>query len=286
ETMTETMNETMTETNAGADAVPSIKVFRSQLPRENPYWPLPKDDEEDGDVDVDFVPKAFAAPLLCAVCGLLGNKKCGQCHTPYCSRAHQLADWNECKHKSFCGKSPDASVHALRQAQVFAEKEIVSEPENLTLKEDEPMETVHEVSDNTVEDDIEYEDDAVDSKVAVDDAFLQFQLRLQLNPDQVVRYDRVEYDMPDREPLWVQSSNKPTVIPNCEQCGGVRTFEFQILSTLLNFLSISHVTDSLDWGSLYIYTCKHNCVLATSYASEFVWKQDFSADGMQLGERR
>lgn len=126
------------------------------------------------------------------------------------------------------------------------------------------------------------------SKVDVDEAFLKFHIRIGLYPDQVIRYERVEYNMPDREPLWVQEGQKPSVIPDCERCGGPRTFEFQILSTLLNFLGISHIAvDSLDWGSLYIYTCKRNCPVGSDiFAEEYLWKQDFSADGMNLAGPR
>ncbi|KAI9023551.1 programmed cell death protein 2 [Phycomyces nitens] len=268
----------------------SFKVYRSQLPRENPYWPPPGDESEDEDaMDTDFTPKSFKAPSLCVICGLAGTKQCGRCHsTHYCSRAHQLVDWNECKHKMFCGKTPDESVERLRNAQVFGEKEIVSEPEGKEVEELEEEKYRKKIQEagtvEEVEDDVEYDDAPVDSKVSVDDTFLQFQLRLQLNPDQVLRYDRVEYDMPDREPLWVQKDQKPESIPACEKCGGVRTFEFQILSTILNFLAVSHTSeDSLDWGSLYIYTCKHNCALTDVFAAEYIWKQDFSADGMRLG---
>ncbi|CAO3598547.1 unnamed protein product [Absidia cylindrospora] len=286
-----------------------FKVFRSQLGRENPYYPPPaitdNEGESDDDEVSDFVAKSFKAPKLCVICGVAGPKTCGQCQSAnYCSREHQMVDWNMCGHKQQCKSSLSSSqqerenVDQLRQTRVFTEKEIVSEPEG--KGEDGAEEEAQAAFSKANNDDTTSsqptenalvpagEETAEDSEVLVDDAFLRFQLKLQLYPDQVLRYDRVEYDMPDREPLWVQQGQKPSdVIPACANCGGPRTFEFQILSTLLNFLGVSHVaTDSLDWGSLYVYTCKRNCDLHDQvFVPEFIWKQDFSTDSMNFGGR-
>ncbi|KAL1929969.1 hypothetical protein VTP01DRAFT_1123 [Rhizomucor pusillus] len=281
-----------------ADWKKCFKVYRSQLPRDNPYYPPTQDDESDNDdVAIDFTPKKFTPPPQCVICGLSAPKTCGRCHTPhYCSRQHQMVDWNMCRHKEFCNKdmSKDEmeTVERLRRGRIFAEKEIVNEPEGLGQdgKEEEAQKAhaqeqqASESNALALRGDEAYEN----SKVDVDEAFLKFHIRIGLYPDQVIRYERVEYNMPDREPLWVQEGQKPSVIPDCERCGGPRTFEFQILSTLLNFLGISHIAvDSLDWGSLYIYTCKRNCPVGSDiFAEEYLWKQDFSADGMNLAGPR
>ncbi|KAI8388134.1 programmed cell death protein 2 [Radiomyces spectabilis] len=280
----------------------SLKVFRSQLPRENPYYAPPEDDGaiDSEAMDTDFVAKEFDPPALCVICGLAGTKKCGRCQsTSYCSRQHQLVDWNSCGHKEYCTKSLTlAQKHKrdqLRALRIFEEKEIVSEPEGKGEdgKEEEDQRAYSEANQSSSQAGAAGalvpagEEIYEESEVDVDEAFLKFQLRIQLYPDQVIRYDRVEYDMPDRDPLWVQEGNRPTDIPLCPHCQGPRTFEFQILSTLLNFLGVSHIaSDSLDWGSLFVYTCKHNCALSSdTYAEEFIWKQDFSADGMKLGPK-
>ncbi|ORX60551.1 hypothetical protein DM01DRAFT_1332695 [Hesseltinella vesiculosa] len=283
-----------------------FKVFRSQLGRDNGYFPPPppEDEEEVEEEQVAFTPKDFVSPKLCVICGLAAPKACGQCQAVnYCSRQHQMVDWNACQHKQFCKTPANAQqqqqVDQLRLGRLFVEKEIVSEPEG---RGDDGMEEDAQAAYTATNDaDSHYKDvsmsstagalvpageeTAEDSQVDVDDAFLKFQLKIQLYPDQVLRYDRVEYNMPDREPLWVQEGDKPGAIPACAHCGGPRTFEFQILSTLLNFLGVSHVaTDSLDWGSLYVYSCKLNCALGDKvFVEEFLWKQDFSAHGVTLG---
>lgn len=276
----------------------SFKVFRSQLPRNNPYYPPTEDDEEEQEI-VEFTPKSFKAPTQCVICGLGGSKLCGKCGSAaYCCREHQMTDWNMCRHKEFCNKAPlsdedQKAVDKLRASRVFNEKEIVSEPEGQDKDEEEEEKQAAFFKENNPEEQqsdskalvLAGDEAEEDTQVAVDDTFLQFQLKIQQNPDQVIRYDRVEYGMPDRDPLWVQDNYKPESIPHCERCQAPRTFEFQILSTLLNFLGVSHVAvDSLDWGSLYVYTCKENCTLGNGvYAEEIIWKQDFSQDGMQLG---
>ncbi|CEG69282.1 hypothetical protein RMATCC62417_05382 [Rhizopus microsporus] len=280
----------------------SFKVYRSQLPRENPYYPPhteEEEEEEENSTTEAFTPKQFKAPSLCVICGIAGTKLCGKCGSAsYCSREHQMADWNMCNHKKFCGqhisKEDQTVIDKLRSCRVFAEKEIVSEPEGkgADVEEEEKQAAFFKENNPGEQPDskalvLAGDEAEEDTKVDVDDTFLQFQLRVQLYPDQVIRYDRVEYDMPEREPLWVQASYKPESIPACDHCHGPRTFEFQILSTLLNYLGVNHIAaDSLDWGSLYIYSCKANCPIGDDiYAEEYIWKQDFSSDGVRLGPK-
>ncbi|KAI9309178.1 programmed cell death protein 2 [Cunninghamella echinulata] len=283
-----------------------FKVYRSQLPRENSYYPPPPENEEDDEEEIEFIPKKYKSPTLCVICGIEGTKACGQCKSVhYCSREHQMVDWNMCLHKQFCKKinnltpTEQQQIEKLRQQRIFQEMEIVSEAEGRGedgIEEDAQLQHTLENSKNDNDENntdptakalvpIGEEQEEDDTQVDVDDTFLKFQLRIQLYPEQILRYDRVEYDMPDCEPLWVQDDQKPpATIPTCEQCGGPRTFEFQLLSTLLNFLGVSHLaSDSLDWGSLYIYSCKRNCSSSQVFMPEFIWKQDFSSHGMKLG---
>ncbi|KAG1061834.1 hypothetical protein G6F42_027574 [Rhizopus arrhizus] len=112
----------------------SFKVYRSQLPRENPYYepPVDSDDDDDESAQVDqeqFTPKSFKAPTQCVICGLGGSKFCGQCGSvAYCSREHQMSDWNMCRHKEFCNKTltseDQKTVDNLRASRIFLEKEI------------------------------------------------------------------------------------------------------------------------------------------------------------------
>lgn len=49
---------------------------------------------------------------------------------------------------------------------------------------------------------------------------------------------------------------------------------------LLNYLGVDSVEDSLDWGTVAIYTCTKNCDNGPPYHQEFAWKQDFTDTGL------
>jgi pre-rRNA-processing protein TSR4 len=57
------------------------------------------------------------------------------------------------------------------------------------------------------------------------------------------------------------------------------------LPQLLNYLAIDHsAKDSLDFGTVLIYSCKDNChVEGKLYQHEVALVQHFSEDGMQGG---
>ena len=50
----------------------------------------------------------------------------------------------------------------------------------------------------------------------------------------------------------------------------------QILPQLLNHLDLDEMGDSVDWGTLAVYTCSESCEPADPeqpYRTEVVWKQ-------------
>ncbi|XP_043560184.1 programmed cell death protein 2 isoform X2 [Chiloscyllium plagiosum] len=106
-----------------------------------------------------------------------------------------------------------------------------------------------------------------------DRIFAKFKRRIALAPDQVLRYCR------GGSPLWVSEENVPSDvdIPSCA-CGAKREFEFQVMPQLLNHLKMDSFGESLDWGTLVVYTCEQNCDHGNEYSAECIWKQDFSAD--------
>ncbi|KAG9301675.1 hypothetical protein G9A89_016746 [Geosiphon pyriformis] len=307
----------------------SLKVFRSQLPKKNPYWPsLPstpqkkesgehveKNSKADNDSELlvenlsgkkkegksnGNSSKSFETAKQCFVCGLLGSETCGKCQIPqYCSKDHQIEHWNTGNHKKYCNtpSSGDSSTiesdtQILCQKRVlFPEYEIISEPEiNGDIDKDKVDKAFlkKKKDQSSVIGDQEYEESQETyekSKVEVDRAFLKFQKKIQLDPYQVLRYARVESELKtEPEPLWVSENGKPSTIKDiqpCLHCGQPRTFEFQILSTLLNYLDIDHTQpNSLDWGTLLVYTCKQNCHVnkETNYVQEIIWRQVFTEE--------
>ncbi|KAI8907474.1 programmed cell death protein 2 [Powellomyces hirtus] len=268
-----------------------FKAFRSQLPQINPYFN-----------PMEGTPAIEIKARLCHLCGLDGSKQCARCKTTrYCSREHQLLDWNLGTHKAQCtGTATASSVSSAIKNVLFPEYELVSEDEPGA---DKPSADDDDVSGD--EDEDEHADAALETKLAnvqieepdanekyedtdvdVDKAFLRFQKRILREPEQVVRYSRVSYvDGHDLEPLFVSDIGKPAAedITPCPHCNGRRTFEFQAMPQLLNFLNIDHYSaDALDWGTVIVYSCLANCQPADGqpYMEEIVWRQMFSEHGM------
>ena len=79
-------------------------VLRSQLPRQNEFYPDVRPSEDDFNPQLVDYPRADRYQTLCSACGCAGSKRCGKCHrTFYCSKDHQVADW-KAGHKLSCAK--------------------------------------------------------------------------------------------------------------------------------------------------------------------------------------
>ncbi|KFP07471.1 Programmed cell death protein 2, partial [Calypte anna] len=106
-----------------------------------------------------------------------------------------------------------------------------------------------------------------------DKIFQMFKERVAAEPEQIIRYCRG-----GEGPVWVSGENIPEEkdIPNCS-CGAKRIFEFQIMPQLLNHLQVDSLGESIDWGTLVVFTCADSCGEGKEYLEEFIWKQDFSA---------
>ncbi|KAJ1937028.1 hypothetical protein FBU59_004874, partial [Linderina macrospora] len=267
-----------------------MRVFRAQLAEENTVY-----EEVGGAADEDDIAWAMRSSVKpakqCVVCGMAGTKACSKCHERmYCSRDHQLADW-EVGHRAQCGSGEgEGEDHARRlRNQQYPELLIVSEEEEFKDKNDD-FDDEDDGSDSESEDEIQPEDGAmvpvtnekaVDSEVDVDKAFLMFQRRIQQNSDQVIRYARAPGAEPG-QPLYVSDAGIPEDVPGCELCGAQREFEFQIMPQMLNFLGLkADDPTSIDWGTLLVYSCPNSCdVKDAQYAREVIYRQHFSSQGI------
>ena len=117
------------------------------------------------------------------------------------------------------------------------------------------------------------------ANAAKDKTFRAFQKRVKQNPEQVLRYDR------GGAPLLLSDKHVPGKgVKNVSRCpcGVPRTFEYQIMPQILNYLDQDEsLTEGLDFGTILIYTCSRNCHSDTvRYQPEFAWVQP-----VQSGER-
>lgn len=246
----------------------NIKVYRSQLPRNNEFYDCepPSEDEPS-----DPVPPPVA---LCAVCGCRGPQQCSRCkNVNYCGVVHQRIDWKH-GHKTQCGangvKGTASNPILFAQYEIVIEQEEAAAPgEKLSEEEVEKkqMEEYNKLVAEGKTGELSTVSEGEFDKYAEqceDKYFTKFKKRIAGEPEQVLRYHR------GGEPLWI-SSALPSDIPPCDLCGSRRVFEFQAMPQMLNSLK----NENIDWGTLAVYTCEQSCNTADgSYAKEFVYKQD------------
>lgn len=216
----------------------NIKVFRSQLSRKNDFYSSdPPDDAFESD--------PVASPVkLCNLCGSRGPLLCGKCkEVGYCGALHQKIDWKT-GHKEQCGQPENVLETPEEDPILFPEYEIVIEREKLevTMKKESEKEAekrrvreyeemikagkagaMNEISDADMGEFTESKEDKT---------FGKFKKIIESNPEQILRYNR------NGSPLWISSENtlNNSNIPNCRNCNGKRSFEFQVSQNLANKL--------------------------------------------------
>ncbi|XP_020968594.1 programmed cell death protein 2 isoform X4 [Arachis ipaensis] len=245
----------------------SVKVFRCQLPRFNPFY-----SSEPPKYDGNYKPSGIGA-TLCNWCGTWkGDKLCSSCRQVwYCSEKHQVMSWRS-GHKFVCqqmkvsspiGESNKTGAtslesHKVGSKNVWPEFEIIIEHEseyNTDIPEDNDLSNSL-ISKNKIDDTM---NSLMDSFQGDDDkkSWVDFQERIAKALEQVLRY----YRDTNAKPIWPVSSGRPSNadIPKCSYCGGPRCHEFQILPQLLYYFGVDNEADSLDWASIVVYACEASC---------------------------
>ncbi|KAL2634346.1 hypothetical protein R1flu_005825 [Riccia fluitans] len=279
----------------------SIKIFRNQLPRQNGYYSA-----EPPKTDGSETPLCAGAPL-CSWCGTWkGDKVCGGCkQTRYCSQTHQMDHWRE-RHAPVCReaqeklKARESSTNASSSSE--SDIEVIDSPSSAQPASLSLWPEFELIVDESGEDDEEDSDGGLDGRDGVgrllseyenlrrqgreqfsskdvqdveessaeEQHWAAFQARVSKTPEQVIWYLRSAA----AKPLWPRLDGQPKVtdIPVCSRCGGERIFEFQILPQLLYFFKIKDDPDSLDWGTIAVYSCAKSCPVE-GYCEEFAWVQ-------------
>jgi len=252
----------------------NIKVLRSQLPLKNKFYP---DTPADESIEIDGI-EPFCK--TCNVCGCKSSMVCGKCKkVNYCGQSHQKVDWKI--HKKNCSQEGALKSCQSESSHHFPEYEIVIESEegdkNVKTKQESDKEAetrrLREYEDIVKEGKIVHNSDITENDLKEfdeskeDKGFGRFKKAIEKYPTQVIRYNRH-----GAEPLWISSMGKYNIknIPNCSNCNGKRSFEFQIMPQMLNDLR----NYDLDWGIIAIYTCANDCNTNGKYVQEFCFKQD------------
>ncbi|EPS59292.1 hypothetical protein M569_15516, partial [Genlisea aurea] len=250
----------------------SVKVFRCQLPRVNPFY-----SEEGPDENGTQEPMTPGA-TLCKWCGTWkGDKICSGCRTArYCSSIHQTAHWRSHKssHKVLCRQKPETS--SARESESAAASNTLWPEYALAIDEEPELEQPSNPDGSLVLSDLKSHVDESMEMMKMQrnngsKSWASFQERVSLAPDQVLRYCSSQ-----AKPLWPGSGGQPSKydIPNCSHCGGPRRFEFQVLPQLLYFFHVEE-DDAADWSTIAVYTCQSSCEVGPTlgYKEEFGWVQ-------------
>ncbi|XP_016841519.1 programmed cell death protein 2 [Nasonia vitripennis] len=250
----------------------NIKVLRSQLKRVNEFYP-PDPPIEEKDWRTDICTEKWSK--TCSICGIFSSSHCAKCkQVNYCCRLHQVWDWKN-SHKNLCGKeqSSENEKFLFPQFELVTEKEEYNPSNEDSVTAEEELQKFEELvktgQAGTLQSEKDIDDDLLKMASDIEDkTFSKFRKRIKGEPEQVLRYNR------GGSPLFISSSHQPESIPKCEECGGDRQFEFQIMPQLLVYLKVDNILESIDWGIMAIYTCKNSCTPKTKYVQEYVWKQD------------
>uniref|UniRef100_H2Z143 Programmed cell death protein 2 C-terminal domain-containing protein n=1 Tax=Ciona savignyi TaxID=51511 RepID=H2Z143_CIOSA len=81
--------------------------------------------------------------------------------------------------------------------------------------------------------------------------FHEFQKKVSLLPEQVIRYNY------GGKPLLLSDFDETTVIPKCV-CGKPLVFEFQLMPSMIPYLQLDG-EDSVEFGTILVYTCSSSC---------------------------
>jgi len=262
-------------------------VFRSQLPRTNPFYSFDPPNYNTSKVDLASLHSAAEYQALCVVCGCPGTKNCSGCRSRnFCSKEHQKVDWTLGGHKGVCNKMPPSQTTSKDGNKIFLfpEQQIETEADPDDDEEDE-VNMNKEVDEAKEMEKVKgYQSDLPDPELeamaspetAGYKAFSAFKKKVAVAPEQILRYSR------GGEPVWISEAAVP-MIPACEACLSPRKFEFQIMPQLLSHLNVDDVGKSIDWGVVCVFTCAESCdILLTqdvnsahsAYRPEFVIKQD------------
>ena len=246
----------------------AIRVFRSQLPVENPYYPSEEalvSQPEQAKMETQAVAdgswiqhKASSyGNQLCVVCGQLAKGKCPVQKMWFCGRHHQTEHkkhvynkWKKSKTnktKSLMEQLQRENLPSVyRKYELVVEEEPADEDEGDVYDDEDGGERaaraiaereglrIEELDENDTDAQLEQQDlnDMVQSNIQHDATTLNFQIRVGRAKQQCLRYQW------RGDPLWIRSDFVPndTDIPDCPHCGAPRICEFQLMPQMLHYL--------------------------------------------------
>eukprot|EP00977_Amphora_coffeiformis_P018221 scaffold6306_cov135-Amphora_coffeaeformis.AAC.6 len=227
----------------------NIRVFRCQLPQDNPYFPTdPSNEQEDDCINwKQHLPESHGVHL-CQVCGMRGKYKCPLQQIYFCGKDHQREYKKHVFDKIKNGEIPTELPSVFPLAELAVDAEITTTGDNDT--KDACRDAMFENNDDDNDSDAELEQEDLNrmtgkKETVKQDNFTQtFMQRIKHQPDQALRYARWkvtdDINANDGQVLWIRQDYRPTNIPDCPYCGAPRRFEFQLMPQMLDHLNANH----------------------------------------------
>jgi len=244
----------------GQETTGTIRVLRTQLPEQNPYFPI-----EQNELSAMHLPEYWEVNL-CRVCGQRGRGKCPVQGYHFCGRHHQKEHMKYIFNKQESSSDLEFSFmpSVLTASELVVEEEPLDEKDEQSRENAKPLTMFQALNDDTGDDNENDDEEELDRNLeqgdlnemtgagpetVSKDAFtMQFYDRINKMPNvntQCLRYLR----WPDQElcfattsPLWMRSDYRPNDddIPSCERCGATRRYEFQLMPQMLHYLLRIH----------------------------------------------
>jgi len=290
-----------------------IRVFRCQLPQENPFYAY-----DASSFQLNHVSSSSSRVKLCQLCNQRSKGTCPMQKVPFCSKICQVEYKKQNKQKQ-------SSTIIL-----FPESELIVEEEPPPIAIHQHTKKGYEVSSCSDDEDRDMTQKEINSwtqmshKAGCSDEYtLEFQAkihdRLHYVQNQCLRYSRwpnlkmiaETNNNANIGPLWIQEEFRVGSIPKCPLCNSPREFEFQIMPQMLYYIQqqqqqqnntcsntpkksngnettiqnnsmhlLTNEKNSFDWGVITIYTCRKSCFHKEilheklgAYVEEFAWRQ-------------
>jgi len=289
-----------------------IFVLRNQLGRYNPFYPTTCDDIMIDNSLYNQHKSIYWNVHLCIVCGQRGTLHDEQRDTWFCCQYHK----ENYIHSDFF---TNTNCCSFIESEIFIEDEPNDESdENNLLALFETDDNNDEFDDDTQVDLEQHDINEMTDQTGISDLVtIEFYTRIGRSKGSVqgqcLRYCRWKDEF--ISPLWISSAHQPknrTDIPSCNYCGSERNFEFQLMPQMINYLKFEtklmferersiennegnsqkeqimkllEQKDSIDWGTVAIYTCTSSCGDGfdrniggiddefSGYRKEFAWRQ-------------
>lgn len=243
------------ECSSSPNAHQSVLVLRGQLSKVNEFYPVSCDDQI---INAWRNHQSLTWKVnTCILCGQRASGRCPKSNRYFCGKEHQKMYHRSLKKKeNCCMEKVDVSIYRFNETELVVEEEPSEQNSSQTTYDIEEInknsffsESLGAKSDEHLEQ-ADLNELTGSNAGTSDPVTMEFYTRIGRDngtvKGQCLRYNRWPADLTETNesetndgPLWIRTDYRPKSsedIPNCENCGARRKFEFQIMPQMINFL--------------------------------------------------